>query len=112
MNMEATPKKIVEYVTPDGKNPFRKWMDSLRDRARVKVDLRLDRAAVGNFGDTRSVGDGVHELRIKYGPGYRIYFANDGEKIVLLLTGGDKRTQDKDIKQSKIYWMDYKKERR
>ena len=81
---------------------FDKWMDSLRDRAaQARVQVRIDRLSVGNFGDVRPVGDGVAELRIDYGPGYRIYFVRRGNTVVVLLCAGDKRPQSADIQRAK-----------
>jgi putative addiction module killer protein len=78
---------------------FSRWLDSLRDlRARARVQARLDRLVDGNPGDTRPVGEGVSELRIDYGPGYRVYYKGRGRSLIVLLAGGDKRTQDRDIK--------------
>lgn len=78
---------------------FSRWLDSLRDlSARARVLARLDRLADGNPGDTRPVGEGVSELRIDYGPGYRVYYKGRGRTLIVLLAGGDKRTQDRDIK--------------
>ena len=77
---------------------YAKWLDSLRDaRARARVLVRVERLAAGNPGDIRPVGEGVSELRIDYGPGYRVYFRKRGRMIVVLLAGGDKRTQSQDI---------------
>jgi putative addiction module killer protein len=82
----------------------------LRDtKARNKIQLRLDRVKLGNLGDYRSVGEGVFEFRIDYGPGYRIYFGQVGLTIVLLLCGGDKSTQEQDIRKAKEYWADYER---
>lgn len=81
---------------------FREWLHKLRDdRARAKIADRLVRVEGGNFGDVEPVGDGVSELRIDYGPGYRVYFTRRGRVIVVILCGGDKRTQTKDIKRAK-----------
>lgn len=78
---------------------FAKWIDSLNDiRARARIQARVERLAAGNPGDVKAVGDGVSELRIDYGPGYRVYYKKHGQKVVILLAGGDKRTQAKDIK--------------
>ncbi len=78
---------------------FTKWIDGLSDiRARARIQVRIERLASGNPGDVKSVGDGISELRIDYGPGYRVYFKKVGKTIVILLVGGDKRTQSKDIK--------------
>ena len=78
---------------------FAKWIDGLHDiRARARILVRIDRLASGNPGDVKAVGEGVSELRIGYGPGYRVYYKKQGQKIIILLAGGDKRTQSKDIK--------------
>jgi putative addiction module killer protein len=78
---------------------FARWLDGLRDiRARARVQVRIERLAAGNPGDVEPVGDGVSEMRIDYGPGYRVYFKRIGREVVILLAGGDKRTQSADIK--------------
>ena len=78
---------------------FAKWLDELRDiRARARVQARIQRLAAGNPGDVKPVGEGVSEMRIDYGPGYRVYFTRRGNEVVILLAGGDKSTQDTDIK--------------
>jgi putative addiction module killer protein len=77
---------------------FARWLDGLRIRARARVQVRIERLAAGNPGDVQPVGDGVSEMRIDYGPGYRVYFKRIGREIVILLAGGDKRTQSADIK--------------
>lgn len=80
---------------------YEAWFAGLRDeRARARTDVRIKRLALGNAGDVKPVGEGVSELRIDYGPGYRVYFAQRGSEIVLLLCGGDKRTQDRDIREA------------
>jgi putative addiction module killer protein len=106
--MEVQPKEIRRYVTADARIPFDEWYFSLRDsKTQYKIDARLERVSIGNLGDYRSVGEGVCELRIKYGPGYRIYFGQIGTTIVLLLCGGDKSTQEQDINKAKEYWAEY-----
>ena len=108
--MEATPKELLIYVTEGGQAPLTEWLASLRDsKARAKIRVRLDRVSLGNLGDCHSVGEGVQELRIDYGPGYRVYFGQLGSTIVLLLCGGDKSTQAKDIELAKQYWNDYRR---
>jgi putative addiction module killer protein len=88
---------------------FDKWLKKLNDRkAKVKILLRLQRVEAGNLGDFSSVGEGIEELRIHFGPGYRIYFRRQGEKIILLLVGGDKSSQESDIKKAKALWNQYK----
>ena len=106
--VDAVPQTIEEYVTRDGKNPFREWLHGLRDiRARAKIRVRLARVRLGNFGDIRSVGGGISELRIPFGPGYRVYLGRTGTTVVLLLCGGDKSTQGRDVENAKKYWLDY-----
>lgn len=106
--MEATPKAIEIYETPDGKRPFAEWLNSLRDTsAKVKIVKRIERLKLGNLGDYKSVGKGVCELRIDYGAGYRIYFGLVGNTIVVILCGGDKSTQSQDIVSAQKYWEDY-----
>ncbi len=97
------------YETLDGYAPFNDWLIKLKDReARAMIRARINRLRLGLFGDCKSVGDGVFELRIFYGPGYRIYFGQHNNVAVILLCGGDKQTQNKDIKIAKHYWKDYK----
>lgn len=81
---------------------FSRWLDRLKDeRAKARIALRIRRISLGNFGDMKSLGDGVSELRIDYGPGYRVYFARTGKTVVILLAGGDKRSQSRDITMAK-----------
>ena len=85
------------------------WFEGLNDKqARARIDARMARIAGGNLGDVEPVGEGVMELRIAWGPGYRVYFARIRQVIILLLCGGDKRTQRKDIKRAKAYFEDFK----
>jgi putative addiction module killer protein len=108
--VEATPRELRIYLTEEGRAPFSEWLVSLRDsKARAKIRVRLDRVSLGNFGDCRGVGDGGQELRIDYGPRYRVYFGQVGSTIVLLLCGGDKSTQAKDIEQANQHWKDYRR---
>lgn len=80
---------------------FSQWFDSLRDRqARARINVRIRRLSLGNFGDAKPVGEGVSELRVDFGPGYRVYFVQHGLTLVILLAGGDKRTQDRDIRKA------------
>ncbi|WP_242046455.1 type II toxin-antitoxin system RelE/ParE family toxin [Cylindrospermum sp. FACHB-282] len=107
--MEVQPREIKSYLTNNGISPFYNWFDSLRDRkVKAKIRARLDRVEEGNLGDYKSLGDGVYELRIDYGSGYRIYFSQEGLTIIILLCGGDKSTQEKDIEKAKKYWQDYR----
>lgn len=86
--------ELHEYQTADGKTPLTEWLDALRDgTARARIVARLDRLKVGLLGDWKTAGEGVCELRIDYGPGYRVYYGQDGNTLIILLCGGDKRTQ-------------------
>ncbi len=101
-------KNLILYKTKKGQEPFQEWRDGLKDKViRARIDRRLEYVAQGNYGDYKSVGQGVYELRFFFGSGYRVYFAEDGETIVLLLHGGDKSSQIKDIIKAQSYWKDY-----
>lgn len=103
------PYQLRYYQSADGKHPFTEWLTSLDDRqARARIEARLARVAAGNLGDATPVGGGVIGLRVGWGPGYRVYFARLGQVIVLLLCGGDKRTQQRDIERAQTYFADYK----
>jgi putative addiction module killer protein len=110
--MEARERQVVIYAAPNGRAPYLDWFESLRDqRARQKIEARIARVRLGNFGQTRGVGEGVFELKVDYGPGYRVYYGQDGVKLVILLCGGDKSTQDADIGHAKAFWAQYRKEK-
>ena len=110
MMMDVVAQILREYVTPEGKNPFQEWLTGLRDvNARARVRVRLNRMRLGNFGDAKPVGGGIAELRVPYGPGYRVYFGRIDNTIVLLLCGGDKSSQKRDITTAKDYWLDYQR---
>jgi putative addiction module killer protein len=98
---------VREYQTPDGKNPFRHWLDSLARPVRARIQARVLRFELGNLGDHKDVGKGVYEGRVMFGPGYRIYFGKDGHSIIVLLAGGDKGSQAKDIARAQGFWRDY-----
>ena len=103
------PRKIEAYRMQNGHVPFTEWFNSIRDkRAQTRIEARLILLEQGNFGDYRSVGGGVFELRIYVGAGYRVYFGEVDRTIVLLLCGGDKSSQTRDIARAKIYWQEYK----
>jgi putative addiction module killer protein len=102
--------EVLRYVTESGREVIREWLDELRDaRAVTRIVMRIDRLADGNFGDCKALRDGVCELRIDYGPGYRVYYAIVGRTCVLLLCGGDKRKQSGDINRALGYLKDYKR---
>jgi putative addiction module killer protein len=100
--------KIKIYETAQGKKPFHIWLSSLRDKAIIgRVRARVSRIESGNFGDSKSVGKGVLEMRFAFGSGHRIYYGMDGDCLVVLLLGGDKSSQKKDIKLAHLFWNDY-----
>lgn len=104
---------VRRYVTKSGKDVFGEWLSGFKDvRARAKIVARIDRIAAENFGDCKSLGNGLFELRIDWGPGYRIYYALVGRSVVLLLCGGDKRKQSADIERAIEYLADYRKRTR
>ena len=103
------PRKLQVYQTQNGREPFTEWLRSIRDRRTgTRIRERLERLEIGNVGDCQSVGGGVYELRLQFGPGYRIYFGEVDNTIVLLLCGGDKSSQTQDIERAKTYWLEYK----
>lgn len=106
------PVEVREYQTTDGRRPFAEWMTELRDATAARaIVARIRRMQAGNRGDWKPVGAGVFELRIDTGPGYRVYCGQDGATLVLLLCGGDKRTQASDIERAHGYWKDYQDRR-
>ena len=98
------------YQDKERNEPFTQWLESIRDKvAQARIRGRLRRIELGNPGDYRSVGHGVFELRLHFGPGYRIYYGQIGHEVVLLLAGGTKSAQEQDIQQAKHYWFEYKR---
>ncbi len=108
--MELNERKIEYYRTLSLKKPFIEWFNSLKDlHGRAIVRAKIERIRFGNFSNCKPVGSGVYEIIINYGPGYRVYFGQVGLKIVVLLCGGDKDSQNRDIKKAKEYWIDYRR---
>ena len=100
---------LVRYQQTSGDEPLSDWLNSVRDKmAQARIRIRLRQVEAGNFGDCESVGEGVSELRVHVGAGYRVYFGRHGQTVVVLLCGGDKRTQTNDIKRAKLFWADWK----
>ncbi|MGV8891705.1 MAG: type II toxin-antitoxin system RelE/ParE family toxin [Burkholderiaceae bacterium] len=100
--------KVLDYLTAGGHDPFKEWLANLADRqARARVIVRVQRMAAGNFGDCKPIIEGIWELRIDHGQGYRVYYARAGKKLLLLLIGGDKRKQQADIDTALAYWNDW-----
>ena len=104
--------RIVEYLTADGSSSFKSWFDRLESRSAAKVTTALIRMGMGNISNVESVGGGVYERKIDYGPGYRVYFGKDGEELVILVGGGTKKSQVKDIAAAKDRWADYRKRKK
>lgn len=107
-----TSMEILEYQTEDGRSVFAKWFDGLEPVAAAKVTTALTRLALGNTSNVKSVGSGVSELKIDFGPGYRVYFGRDGAEIVILLGGGTKQRQQRDIAAAQLHWQEYKQARK
>jgi putative addiction module killer protein len=101
------PKQLIFYQTEKGDEPFNEWLDDLDSSIRSRIQTRLDRVRLGNYGDYKSVGESVNELRFFFGSGYHVYFAEVGNTVVLLLSGGDKSSQSKDVAKAQVYWKDY-----
>jgi putative addiction module killer protein len=104
--------KVLEYLTADGVSPFSKWCAALDVQTRVRIDIVVRRFYGGNLGDHKCVGAGVFETRIHAGPGFRVYYGRDGDELVLLLAGGSKKTQPKDVEAARDRWKDYKDRKR
>lgn len=104
--------EVQDYLSPEGFDPYAQWLAGLSDRqARARVLVRVLRMAAGNFGDRKPLDAGVWELRIDYGPGYRVYYAQAGKRLILLLAGGDKRKQQADIATAIERWNDWQHRR-
>lgn len=100
--------EVRRYRTQKGKEIFTSWLRAQRDlRVRTAIERRVNRVEMGNFGDHKFLRDGVWELRVDFGPGFRVYYGIHGSRVVLLLCGGDKRTQARDIEQACKYWRDW-----
>ena len=109
MTRIVEPKYIVFYADENGNEPFLAWLNTLRDKQdRRRIINRLFRVEQGNYGDVEPIGGGLSELRLFFGPGYRIYFGEEALNIVVILCGGDKDSQSKDIEDAKDYWKEYK----
>jgi putative addiction module killer protein len=101
--------ELIAYETPEGHRPYEIWLRSLKDKmAKVRIMKRTRQIETGNLGDYASVGEGVMEFRFHFGPGYRVYFARSGTRLIILLCGGEKSSQANDIERAKEYWADWK----
>ncbi len=100
---------VREYLDSSGDSPYAAWFDSLNAEAAAKITTAVTRVSLGNFSNVEGVGSGVFEYKLDFGPGYRIYFGKDGEALVILLGGGTKRRQRRDISAARANWQDYKR---
>ncbi|MEK7364838.1 MAG: type II toxin-antitoxin system RelE/ParE family toxin, partial [candidate division NC10 bacterium] len=98
---------VREYLAADGSSPYRKWFNSLNAQAAAKVAIAITRIEQSNLSNAKSIGAGLHEYGIDFGPGYRIYFGRDGDRLVILLGGGRKKRQQEDIRRAQALWVDY-----
>ena len=104
-------KELRYYKKANGQEPLVEWLNKFKDHVvRSRIERRIERLEIGNYGDCEPVGEGVFEVKLHFGPGYRVYFAEVGKTIILLLCGGNKSTQVKDIETAKKYWRDLKGE--
>lgn len=103
---------MVHYVAEGGTDYFGEWLQRQTSETRARIQTRIDRVELGNFGDHKRVGNGVSELRINFGPGYRVYYGADGEELVILLAGGTKKRQARDIAAAQACWRAYQQEKR
>jgi putative addiction module killer protein len=104
--------EVLEYLDLHGRSPYGEWFDGLNPPAAAKVVIAVTRLAQGNRSKTKSVGGGVHEYKIDFGPGYRVYFGREGERLILLLGGGTKKRQQKDIADALNRWQEYKRRKK
>jgi len=104
--------EVREYLAADGSSPYQKWFNSLNAQAAAKVAIAITRMDQGNLSNAKSVGAGLHEYGIDFGPGYRIYFGRDGDRLVILLGGGTRRRQQEEIRRAQALWADYKRRKR
>lgn len=100
--------EIRQYIDRQGRNPFGRWFEKLNDDVQARVTVSLDRLERGNFSTAKAIGAGVSELRLDFGPGYRVYFGKDGERLLILLAGGTKKRQQGDIDMARVLWQEYK----
>ena len=112
MVTHMTLYKILEYYNPAGRSPFTEWFRGLDALAAAKINIALIRLANGNFSNVKGIGGGVSEIRVNFGPGYRIYLGRDGHELVILLSGGTKRRQQQDIDAALVRWADYKRRKK
>jgi len=103
---------VREYLDLKGRNPYAEWFDSLNADAAAKIATAVTRISLGNFSNVEGVGSGVFEYKLDFGPGYRIYFGKDLQRLVILIGGGTKKRQDNDIATAQVCWADYKRRKK
>jgi putative addiction module killer protein len=104
--------QLLEYLDAGGKSPFADWFEALDPHAAARVTMSLVRLEQGNWSNAKGVGSGVMEYRIDFGPGYRVYFGRDGDSLIVLLAGGAKQRQQRDIATAQLRWADYKRRKK
>ncbi|HXP47693.1 MAG TPA: type II toxin-antitoxin system RelE/ParE family toxin [Terriglobales bacterium] len=104
--------EVREYLDQSGRSPYAEWFDDLNAQAAAKVATAVTRISQGNFSNVKGVGSGVFEHTLDFGPGFRIYFGKDGEQLVILLSGGTKKRQQRDIREAIARWQDYKQRKK
>ena len=104
--------QIIEFLNSAGVSPFARWREKLDPATRSRVTVAVLRLEAGNFSAVKGAGEGIYELRMDFGPGYRVYFGKDGEDLVILLGGGTKKRQEADIKAAQALWQEYKRTKR
>lgn len=109
LSVEAHEYRIIIYEEASGGEPFIEWLTGLDRSVRARILTRLDRVEQGNFGDHKQISEGLYELRLHSGAGYRVYFGRDEDSVILLLSGGSKTSQRKDIKRAQQFWSEYKR---
>ena len=110
--LPSYPARVLEYLDPSGRSPYGEWFDRLNAQAAAKVVVAVTRLTQGNFSNVKAVGGGVMEYKIDFGPGYRVYFGKDGDRLVILLGGGTKHRQQNDIRTAQTRWSDYKQRKK
>jgi len=103
---------VREYLDRGGRSPYAEWFDGLNAQAAAKVTVAVTRLGQGNFSNVKGVGSGVYEYTIDFGPGYRVYFGKDGDRVIILLGGGTKKRQQRDIATAVALWQDYKQRKK
>jgi putative addiction module killer protein len=103
---------VIEEFIIGGRSPFGQWFEKLEAVAAARITVALTRLASENYSNVKSVGAGVSECKLDFGPGYRVYFGKDGQKLIILLCGGDKKTQERDIAKARKYWQEYKERKK